>query len=380
MKHYDYIFSGTGLAALMTLNQMVKSGGFSDKKILLLDQDAKQTNDRTWCFWETGKGAWDKILTQKWRYVWFKNENSSRKMDLSPYEYKMIRGIDFYNKILKRIALQSNIEFVQCRVTGYSESAGNVVVQTDADDFSCRKLFNSVYDQKPVLEQTGFPLLQQHFVGWRVKTETPSFDPNVATFMDFSVPQKGNTRFMYVLPVSDTEAIVEYTLFSKDLLPQHEYEAAITAYLSDLHIANYKIVEKERGSIPMTSYRFWKHNTKNIVHIGSAGGWTKASTGFTFKNSDKLSKRLVHFLQRQADFSKFHKNDRFWFYDLLLLDILSENNEKGAMIFSAMFRKSHPALILKFLDGETTLYEDLQVIWQCPKGLFIRALVRRIFR
>ncbi|AWI25021.1 lycopene cyclase family protein [Flavobacterium pallidum] len=379
MKHYDYIFTGVGLAALMTVDQIIKSGKFAGKSILLLDENAKQTNDRTWCFWENGKGSWDKILTQKWKYVLFRNETFSRKLDLEPYEYKMVRGIDFYEKILKSISLQPNITFLNQKVIGYNKSAGKVVVKTDSANYSCQKLFNSIYDQIQVLEQKKYPLLQQHFIGWTIKTEIPVFDPNVATFMDFSVPQKGNTRFMYVLPVSNTEAIVEYTLFSKDLLPEAEYGEAISNYLSGLGIADYKILEKERGAIPMTSYKFWENNTKNIIHIGSAGGWTKASTGFTFKNAGKLSKQLVTFLQEKNNFRGFHQKSRFWFYDLLLLDILAGKNELGSKIFSAMFKKSKPALILRFLDGETTFWEDLKVIWQCPKGLFIKALLRRIF-
>lgn len=380
MKHYDYIFTGVGLAALMTVNQIIKSGKFEDKSILLLDSDSKKNNDRTWCFWEQGKGNWDRIVTRKWTDVWFRNEIFSRKLNLDPYEYKMIRGIDFYEKILKQISLQPNITFKYEKVTGYNESAGKVVVQTNTENYSCQKLFNSIYDPKSILEQDQYTLLQQHFIGWNIKTEKPSFDPNAATFMDFSVAQKGNTRFMYILPVSNTEAIVEYTLFSKDLLPESEYEEAITAYLSKCNIKEYNVLDKERGAIPMTSYKFWKNNTKNIIHIGSAGGWTKASTGFTFKNSDKLSKRLAQFLQDENDFTAFYQKDRFWFYDLLLLDILSKHNEKGSGIFSAMFKKAKPALILKFLDGETAFLEDLKVIWQCPKWLFIKALLNRVFR
>jgi lycopene beta-cyclase len=379
MKHYDYIFTGVGLAALMTVSQMIKSGKFGDKSILLLDPDSKKNNDRTWCFWEKGKGNWDKILTQKWKYAWFRDATFSRKLDLDPYEYKMIRGIDFYNKILKQISLQPNITFSNQKVIGFNESSGKVVIQADGGNYSCQKLFNSIYDPKPILEQTKYPLLQQHFIGWTVKTETPSFDPNVVTFMDFSIAQKENTRFMYVLPVSNTEAIVEYTLFSKDLLPETEYENAITDYLSNLGITEYKILEKERGGIPMTAYKFWENNTKNILHIGSAGGWTKAGTGFTFKNSDKLSNQLVQSLQEENDFTEFYKKDRFWFYDLLLLDILAMHNEKGSAIFSAMFKTAKPALIMKFLEGETTFLEDIKVIWQCPKGLFLKALFRRLF-
>ena len=37
MKHYDYIFTGSGLSALMTVYEMILSGKFTDKSILLLD-------------------------------------------------------------------------------------------------------------------------------------------------------------------------------------------------------------------------------------------------------------------------------------------------------------------------------------------------------
>ena len=75
--------------------------------------------------------------------------------------------------------------------------------------------------------QDKYPLLQQHFIGWKIKTSEPAFTADKATFMDFSVAQKGNTRFMYVLPFSKTEALIEYTLFSKDLLPEKEYEECL---------------------------------------------------------------------------------------------------------------------------------------------------------
>ena len=49
-------------------------------------------------------------------------------------------------------------------------------------------------------------------------------------FMNFDIPQIGNTRFMYLLPFSPTKALVEYTLFSKDLLEKEEYIAEIETF------------------------------------------------------------------------------------------------------------------------------------------------------
>jgi lycopene beta-cyclase len=379
MKQYDYIFTGAGLSALMTVYKMVLSGKFQNKQILLLDENAKQTNDRTWCFWTENSSIWEPAISKKWDSALFANADFQRNLALNPYQYNKIQGLDFYNQVWKLISQQENIDFVPEKVLEIEESENIVLVKTESQSFSCSQLFNSIYNPNLVKSQSKYPLLQQHFVGWFIKTETPVFNPEQATFMDFSVKQKGNTRFMYVLPTSETEALLEYTLFSKEVLSKSEYEAEIENYIHKLGIRQYQIIEKEAGNIPMTCYPFWKHNTKNVINIGTAGGWTKASTGYTFKNADKKSTELVSFLATKTDFRKFHKKTKFWWYDLLLLDILDQKNETGSVIFSALFQKGNTQLIFKFLDEETSFWEDFQVIWKCPKGLFIEALLRRIF-
>lgn len=380
MKHYDYIFTGAGLSALMTVYKMVQSGTFKDNSILLLDENTKKTNDRTWCFWKTNDSVWEQSISKKWDSALFANEDFRRDLDLQPYHYNMVKGLDFYTQVFDLLSKEENITFLNQKVLAIEESESIILVQTESESFSCSKLFNSIYNRQKAESQTKYPVLQQHFIGWFIKSEQPVFNPEQATFMDFSVEQKGNTRFMYVLPTSKTEALLEYTLFSHQHLKKEEYENEIQQYIEKLGISNYEIIEKEQGSIPMTCYPFWKLNTKNVINIGTSGGWTKASTGYTFKNSDKKSSELVAFLQRETDFTKFHKKTKFWFYDLLLLDILDRKNELGSHIFSSMFKKGNPSLIFKFLDEETTLYEDIQVILKCPKILFIKAIFHVAFK
>lgn len=384
MKHYNYIFSGAGLSALMTVYEMIISGKFQDKTILLLDFDAKKTNDRTWCFWEKENGQFDAIVSKKWKTALFANEKFRRDLDFNPYQYKMIQGLDFYNFIFKLIEKHENISFVNDKIINFNDNDNQVVVISEKENYTCDTLFNSIYDPEIVKSQTKYPILQQHFIGWFIKSEQAIFNPEQATFMDFSIPQNGNTKFMYVLPTSKTEALLEPTLFSHHLLKKEDYENEIKNYAENLGIHNFEIVEKEQGSIPMTSYPFWKHNTKNIIHIGSAGGWTKASTGYTFKHSSKKAKKLVGFLQNYTStalsMTSFQTKDKFWYYDLLFLDVLDKNNALGSAVFSSLFKNGNPGLILKFLDHETTYLEDLQVMLKCPKLPFIKALLNRIFR
>lgn len=388
IKHFDYIFTGTGLASLMTVYKMILSGKFSKTSILLLDHDSKKINDRTWCFWEKEQSIWNPIISKKWDLALFANENFKRTLELEPYSYNKINGLDFYDFVFEKISSQPNITFLNEKVTDINELETHVFVGTEENRYTCDYLFNSIYTKAFAENQKKYPILQQHFVGWFVKTEVEVFNPDEVTFMDFSVEQKQNTRFMYVLPTSKTEALVEYTLFSEKLLLKQEYENEIQIYLKKLGIQQYEIVEKEQGSIPMTCYPFWNRNTKRVLNIGTAGGWTKASTGYTFKNADKKSSELVEFIKDKSaspetsgslNMKAFHKKSRFWFYDLLLLDILYRHNEVGSAIFSSLFKNGNPQLIFKFLDEETTFLEDVKVILKCPKLPFIKALFRVIF-
>lgn len=376
---YDFIFSGLGLAAMMTIIKMADAGILENKNVLVIEPDEKKFNDRTWCFWEEGKRKWDEILRHKWDKAFFINE--SVKIDcLNGLSYKMIESKSFYD-YYKEITRNCNVKWIKEKVVSFAEEKDSVIVKTKESNYIGTYLFNSILDSEILKTQKKHPLLQQHFVGWFIKTDKNCFNPQEAFFMDFSIPQNNNTRFMYVLPVSENEALFEYTLFSAELLSLDEYESAIKDYLLNLGINSYEIISKEKGNIPMTVYPFWKSNTKRILNLGTAGGWTKASSGFTFSNTDRESKKVVEFFnEKSIDFRKFKKSNRFTFYDDLFVDVLYRKNFLGKQIFSSMFTKSNPNLILKFLDEKTSILEDFRVILSCPKKEFIKSFFRRIIK
>lgn len=378
MQHFDYIFTGTGLAALLTVKAMLDSKEYESDTLLLIDPNTKNENDRTWSFWEKEGALFTDLAIKKWNSAVFKNSEFENKMHLSPYLYYTIKSKALYKEIKEQIAQNPNIKWVHEAVTSLMEDEELVTVTTTENSFTGKKVLNSIYKENEVLKQKKYPLIQQHFVGWEIETTADSFDESTATFMDFSVEQKGNTRFMYLLPFSKNKALIEYTLFSETVLKQEEYEQEIKNYITQLDITEYVISETEKGCIPMTCYPFWKKNTNRILNIGSAGGWTKASTGYTFRNAVKKANALAKNLHTYSTFKNVFKANKFWFYDLLLLDILYKNNQKGSEIFSALFKKGNAQLIFKFLDEKTTLLEDLKIILSCPKMPFIKALFNRV--
>lgn len=380
MKTYDYIILGAGASGLMLAYRMANDAFFNDKSVLIIDKSRDKGNDRTWCFWETKDGEWDEIITKSWDNIFFGSPNFSKSISIKPYSYKMIRSENFYNTLWNVINTKSNFTFKEELIVSFSELENEVQVVTSKGNYIGLKLFNSVPNAEAYQSQKKYPLIHQHFVGWFVNVEDELFDASKATFMDFSVPQNGNTRFMYVLPLDKNNALFEYTLFSKNLLEKSDYENAIVDYLNKNGIKEYKVLEVEKGNIPMTSFKFSELNSKHILNIGTAGGWTKASTGYTFNNTNKKTKDVIKFLKHKNDFSKFYKPSKFWFYDLIFLDVLANYNAEGSALFSSMFKKASIKTIFRFLDEESTWFEDLKIILSVPPKRFIQAFLKRIFK
>ena len=378
MAHYDYIILGAGAAGLLLADALGRDPQFAHQSILLLDKAAKTQNDRTWCFWEKGNGPLDPLVHKSWTQMYVAGKTIKRSATIAPYTYKMIRGIDFYTHYLKRIKTYPNITWVQDTVTHFEETPDEVRVVASKNTYFGKKVFNSLLNPTAMVQQNTYPVLQQHFLGWFVNTEKAAFNPEVVTFMDFSIPQQGNTRFVYVLPFSEREALVEYTLFSEHLLAQSEYEAGLKAYLAEHYShTSYTITDTEVGSIPMTCYPFHQNNTARMFHIGIAGGWAKPSTGFTFYNTYQQVQALVKQLKQQKPLSQLQVKDKFWWYDLLLLDVLSENNSLGSTIFESLFSRRKLPLILKFLAHNTHFGEDLMIFYAPHPLPFIKAILKR---
>ncbi len=383
-QHYDYIITGAGCAGLSLLHRMMKHSFFNNKKILLIDKIKKNNNDRTWCFWEQQPGLFEDIVYHSWQQIDFYSNDFSARFDLEPYIYKMIRGIDLYSTVLSEAKENSNVEIIYEDVQSVFNNESYAVVKTSESTFHADYIFNSIIFndwKKDALQQKNIYVLLQHFKGWIIETSENIFDDRIATFMDFRVEQDKGTTFIYVLPIAKNKALIEYTLFSEKILQQDNYDKAIENYIhSFLNIKKYAIVHQEFGVIPMTNYTFSKGENK-IINIGTAGGQTKASSGYTFqfiqKHSAKIIDALINNKNPLLEETFFEKH--FHLYDSVLLNVLYNKKMKGDKLFTQLFRKNSPQTILKFLDNETTLKEDLKIMNSVSLKTFLPAAIKELF-
>jgi lycopene beta-cyclase len=380
-KHYDYIIAGAGCAGLSLLMRMMEDPFFCNKQILVIDQAKKNSNDRTWCFWEKETGLFESIVHHQWQHVNFYTKDFFAKLDLNPYQYKMIRGIDFYETVINKAASCSNVQFLYEEVVSISSTKINAIVQLRNESVTAAYVFNSILFEKDKqsASKNTYHLLQ-HFKGWVIETEQATFDPQVATLMDFRISQELGTAFFYVMPTSQTSALIEYTLFTEQVLPDSDYDEALKNYIAQyLLIKQYHIQHSEFGVIPMSNQRFPLQDGL-IVQMGVAGGQVKGSSGYAFQFIQKRTANIIEGLKNgKTDFSciRFHQK-KGNLYDAVLLNVLHHHKMQGSQIFESIFSKIKTESVLRFLDNESSLVEDLQIMNSVPTTIFLPAAMQEL--
>ena len=142
-------------------------------------------------FGKMGAGEWDGLVSKSWDSIIFANSKSHLKTSLSPYRYKMIQSKYFYQEVWSVIRSKSNIKFLKQEIVKLIPNKNNVEVHTKNSRFKASKVFNSIPNFENYTKQNKYPVLQQHFVGWFIKTDSSCFDPSVRLSWTLMFLKKG---------------------------------------------------------------------------------------------------------------------------------------------------------------------------------------------
>jgi lycopene beta-cyclase len=377
---FDYAIIGAGAAGLHLALAIIEDGSFQNKSFLILERDEKNLNDRTWSFWEKSNGKWDSIVFHTWAEGIFADEKGELKLNMGEYLYKTVRSADFYKYAKEIIGRASNFKWVKSEVNHLVHGSPNEIKSTKGVYYA-DQVFDSRIDPAFKGTHDKHIRLLQHFKGWIIETEKPVFNPDAFMMMDFRLRWKNSTSFTYILPLTKNKALVEFTFFSPSPVSHSVYEEMLKQYIEQyIETGGYQILEKEYGVIPMSNFPFHKFHEKYITKIGTAGGWVKPSTGYSFKNAERFSKIVVANLKKGLEAYKGIGSFRHRKFDTIFLDILNEKNFLGPSLFSSMYRNVPTHLIFKFLDEQTNLQEDIRIISAFQPWPFLQALMRQLLR
>lgn len=385
-RHFDLIIAGAGAAGLSLVWNFLQKDELKDKKILLADRTLKPVRDKTWCFWDDQHHPFGDLIFHSWDLLEVRALGAVFSEKLRGYRYHCVKSDDYAEKILDAARSNPNVTLLEVNIGDFSYEDGRAVMQTSEGTFTAGYIFQSA------LRPPGFHKLKldvsllQHFTGWHIRAEKPVFDPLKATFMDFDVPQGNGVTFVYVLPFNRHEALVEYTLFSEELISDEEYEKGLRDYIGGrlgLSSDQYGIEYTEKGVIPMEDRQYPAQYCRQVWNVGTMGGLTKPSTGYTFtriqQHSAEIARALAIGEQPQL---KVRSPYRFRVYDMLLLYNLHRHPETSIRIFHDLFLRNRFDRILQFLEEKTRFHQDLKIMYSVPWIPFFRALYKmkhRIF-
>ena len=353
MKEFDYIIIGGGCAGLSLAYELDLHSKLIDKTLAIVEHRDEYKRDKTWSFWKVSPHNFEDCTIKSWDNFTINIPSHLKHVDCKNMPYQTIDSGLFYQKIIDKIKQNNNIYFFK-----------NINEVNTENSF----IFNSVGDK---IDNKSS--LWQHFSGIEIETSKDFFDEKIFNLMDFDCDQKNSVHFFYTLPFSKTKALIETTWIS-DLnnTSLNDYDIQLKDYIEDkLKIKNYKINYKETGAIPL----FHPNNIKklNQIEIGTAGGMTRLSTGYTFLNIQEQSKYIRKNIENIKDTKIFSIERKYEFLDNIFLKVLKKNPERMAQIFYKMFNSS-PNTVINFLSNKSNILEDISIISKMPKWVFLKQL------
>lgn len=373
----DVAVVGAGGAGLSLLHQLALRGP-RDVTVALVDpvdRLATRPDDRTWCFWDEGRSDADAALHREWRRVVVVGADHRRRvLDLDPMRYAMLRSGDYYALVA---AASADLDVVHVAEPAEAVDDGDraATVTTARHRITARW----VYDSRPAAPlRRGATTLLQHFRGLVVHAEADTFDPDLPVLMDFTTPQPPHgLSFGYCLPSDPRRALVEYTEFSPDVLDDAGYARALETYVPHLLGGDrpFDVEHVEQGVIAMTDAVFARRAGRRVFRLGTAGGATRPSTGYTFTAMQRQASYVASALARGDDDPEPPRPypRRHAWADAVVLRGLADGSIDGPAFFARLFDRNPPQRVLRFLDGTSGAASELALMATAPRGTMLRA-------
>lgn len=199
LKKYEYVILGAGCAGLSLCYYLLEAG--VTEPVLILDQKAGFADDRTWCFWDVEPTPFSHLAAKRWNTWTLQAAGSTVEQNTGRYPYQCITAADFYEHVLNRISSFENVSLhLGETVASCKEYGGETFVRTDQGTYTGRYVFDGrgLSPNSPTFEKARSQAvwMPQKFLGLRLRSRKPVFDPDRCRLMDFSVSQQRGLRFV----------------------------------------------------------------------------------------------------------------------------------------------------------------------------------------
>jgi lycopene beta-cyclase len=374
VTQYDHVIIGAGLSGLLKAESLMQSM-LPNERLLLIDPNPKNVCERTFCVWRNKtdhQHPHAKLVSHRYSHfrITADGQKSGEIKSFDNFIYERISGESFYKYMQEKMLTDNRLQILEESVVQANETKSHVEIKTSSGKkIHASQVWNSLIQGKPDMIQ--------HFFGFEIEAENDFFTEDLVDLMDFRVEQENEVRFVYLLPFSKRSGLVEFTVFSNNILTPQDYEANLRSYLQRVHnLLNFKILSTEIGEIPMSLDPWPKFSSPlgmgRILPIGGAAGKIKASTGYSFMRNQTEHQKT------QATGDDINVRSlfewRFRVYDTLLIGIMKSNGAVISDIFPKLFSKNTSEVLFRFLDEKTHFVEEIKIFFKLPWKHFLKQL------
>lgn len=378
MKNADILIIGAGCAGT-SLAQHLETAGYSGQ-VEIYDGQTNFDREQRWCSWGEIPASFEPLVKHSWNSWQISAPRTRIVRNSTEFSYKQIYAPDFFEYFHKKWLNDSSKTRLHkgVKVGAIRQREGVVEVETETGPVAAGLVFdarNRGSQNLSGLKKSSQIFLHQTFLGWTVKFKRPVFDPECATLMDFSTAQKEGLSFMYVLPYSQNEALVESTCFSQKPLDWHWHLANVEDYLARNFGQDYRILSEESGELPMTTAPIKTRIDRDVYAIGIAGGNVRPSSGYAFHRIQRQTRQIAAAITAGRSIPEDFAAQKYNFFDAVFLEAIASQTDSADRFFLKLFEKTDPAPLIRFLLDESSPLDDLKVVAALPKAEFVRALV-----
>ncbi len=360
MKIYKAAIIGLGPSGL-AVNKLIYNNN-RDNIIAFENTDFSKRNNY-FGFWLTDwMKPYEKLIEKKWSNWLIGNNNIEIIHNEKKHPYCVISYKSWMQFCLDTI---NKLKIVNKKVVSYKRVNNYFKIYTDDNQ---EFLAEYIYDSRSIKQRDNE--LIQHFYGLNISTKDKTFDDKQITLMHFT-EEDNLLHFIYVLPFAHNKALIESTVFSKEILNENWYRNKIYDYLKKFKIIDYTEESVEKGIIPMFFANEEVPKDPNIFNIGIRGGACKPSTGYVFAFLIKQIQLLNKTNKNNVNIHSLLQKKM----DKIFLSYLKTNTENGKS-FIKLAKNLNGYEFQNFMMGQPSFLTKLKIIKSMPKYAFIKAIFK----
>jgi len=373
----DVAIVGGGCSGLAVALELADRAAGLDVVVL---EGRSRPDRRVWCSWDDGSDPVPEAQSASWDRWEIRTRRGTSTGADPDHPYRMVRADDRRAAVYRRLSGTNRVTVVDGAAVHDQDRLpdGHYALLSGRGLVKARRVVDATRrgDGAPV---RGTVLLHQRFVGLWIETVRPVFDPSTVTLMDFTDAPADQVRFVYVLPVSPTVALVESTVFTPDRHAPVDFRGHVHDYVRDrwmLRADEWTVKGSESGCVPMTDAPPRRSSSADGT-LAVVTGIVRPSSGYGYARAHRHARVVVDHLLAGTPVPAFRDRARTRALDAVFLRFLRHRPDAAPEAFRRLFTLPGP-LVVRFLTEQSTLVDELRIVLVLPKVPFIGAAVRTL--